>query len=477
MIESFIITLREGIEVALLVGILLSYVERVGRKSLNFSVYFGLAAGVVLSFFIAFLFSRVEVSEELFEGSVMLLSAVFVGSMVMWMLKTAKFIKRDIEGKLQNVISSSENISPARKWSFPLIGFVTLCVLREGVETVVFLSAVSLSTSELLSFLGGILGLFLSVVFGYLFVRGSLVINLPRFFKITGAVLLIFAFQLVVSGVHEFGEAGIIPVSDREMAVIGPVVKHNMLFLLAILSIPLFAVLFPGEKKGEKVLLESLPSPERRKILAKKKAEQRFRLASSFVGFLALFALSFQYVHAKSPQKITPPKIIAAENDEVSVPVSDLSDGKLHRYGVALKGALIRFLLMKASDGRVRSGFDACRICGSKGYIQEGSRLICLNCAADIQGKTLGEGGGCNPIPLFSKIEKDAVVIKTRDLLQHAKMFDKTDVPEVVDPVCGMKLKLDMAGGQARYKGKTYYFCRMPTCKKEFKAHPEKFVK
>ncbi len=477
MIESFIITLREGIEVALLVGILLSYVERVGRKSLNFSVYFGLAAGVILSFFIAFLFSRIEVNQELFDGSVMLLSAVFVGSMVIWMLKTAKFIKRDIEGKLQSMISSSENMPPARKWSFPLIGFVMLCVLREGVETVVFLSAVSLSTTELLSFIGGILGLFLSAVFGYLFVRGSLVINLPRFFKITGAVLLIFAFQLVVSGVHEFGEAGIIPVSDREMAIIGPVVKHNMLFLLAILSIPLFAVLFPGEKKGEKVLLENLPSPERRKILAKKKAEQRFRLASSLVGFLALFALSFQYVHAKSAQKITPPKIVVAENERVAIPLSELSDGKLHRYGVVLKSALIRFLLMKTSDRRVRSGFDACRICGSKGYLQEGSRLICLNCAADIQGKTLGEGGGCNPIPLPSHVVKEHVAVYVKDLLKQSRLFEKAKVPEVVDPVCGMKLKLDMAGGQAKYKGKTYYFCRMPTCKKEFNAHPEKFVK
>lgn len=477
MIESFVITLREGIEVALLVGILLSYVDRVGRKPLNFSVYFGLAAGTALSFLIAFLFSRVDVNEELYEGSVMLLSAVFVGSMVVWMLKTAKFIKRDIEQKLQNVLSAPDGTPSVSKWSFPLIGFVTLCVLREGVETVVFLSAVSLSTSELLSFLGGVLGLFLSAVFGYLFVRGSIVINLARFFKITGAVLLLFAFQLVVSGVHEFGEAGIIPVSDREMAMIGPVVKHNMLFLFAILSIPLFAVIFPGEKKGEKILLEKLPSPERRKILAKKKAEQRFRTASSLVGFLALFALSFQYVHAKSPQKITPPIMMTPENGRIAVPVSELADGKLHRYGAALDGKLLRFLLMKTPDGRIRSGFDACRICGSKGYIQEGSRLICLNCAADIQGATLGQGGGCNPIPLFSKVEKDAVVIQTKDLLKQEKIFDKTDVPEVVDPVCGMKLKLDMAGGQVKYKGKTYYFCRMPTCKKEFKAHPENFAK
>lgn len=477
MIESFIITLREGIEVALLVGILLSYLERVGKKSLNFSIYFGLVSGVALSIFMAYLFSRVEVNQELFEGTVMILGAIFVGTMVVWMLKTAKLLKKEVEEKLQHVIASSREMPHAAKWSFPLIGFVMLCVLREGMETVVFLSAVSFSTSELLSFLGGIFGLCLSVIFGYLFARGSLVINLPRFFKITGAVLLIFAFQLVISGVHEFGEAGIIPVSAREMALIGPIVKHNMLFLLAILSIPLFAVVFPGEKKGEKALLENLPSPERRKILARKRAEQRFRMASSMVGFLALFTLSFQYVHAKSPQKITPPKIVAADKGEIFVPLSYVSDGKLHRYGVVVEGILVRFLLMKAADGRIKSGFDACRICGSKGYVQEGSRLICLNCAADIQGATLGKGGGCNPIPLRSHLKNSRVVIHVKDILTEAEVFKETKTEDVVDPVCGMKFKLDNAGGQAEYKGKTYYFCRMPVCKKEFKKQPEKFVK
>ncbi len=473
MLESLIITLREGIEVALLLGILLSYLKKIKQEQFNISVYAGLGLGVVLSFLVAFIFSRVEVNEEVFEGTVMLLGAFFVATMIIWMWRTAKTLKKDIEGKVENIVSPSAD----GRWSFSLIGFVTLCVLREGFETVVFLSAVSLSTSELLSFLGGIMGLAVSAVFGYLFVRGSLSIDLPRFFKVTGAVLLIFAFQLIVSGLHEFGEVGFIPVSDREMAIIGPVVKHNMLFLLAILSLPLFAVLFPGKSRLPVMNVEGLSSPEKRKALAQSRADKRFRTAASVSGFIVLLALSFSYVQAKAPQNITPPEIVSVENGEVKIPVSKLSAETLYRYGAALNGKLVRFLVMKTKEGKVLSGFDACKICGSKGYLQEGKNLVCLNCAADIQGATLGEGGGCNPIPLHATVQDGMVVVKTKDLLKEAKQFASSDVPEVTDPVCGMKFKLDMAGGQAAYKGKVYYFCRMPACKKEFHKHTEQFVK
>lgn len=473
MLESLIITLREGIEVALLVGILLSYLKKVEKEQFNVSVYTGLGMGVILSFLVAFIFSRVEVNEEVFEGTVMLLGAFFVATMVVWMWRTAKTLKKDIEGKVETIVSPSAG----GRWSFSLIGFVTLCVLREGFETVVFLSAVSLSTSELLGFLGGISGLVVSVIFGYLFVRGSLSIDLPRFFKVTGAVLLIFAFQLVVSGLHEFGEVGFIPVSDREMAFIGPVVKHNMLFLLAILSIPLFAVLFPGKSLQPSFNINSLPSPEKRKAIARGRAEQRFRVAASVSGFVVLFALSFSYVQAKAPRTITPPVIMTVEGDEVKIPVSGLSSETLYRYAAGLEGKLIRFLVMKTREGNVLTAFDACKICGSKGYVQEGKNLVCLNCAADIQGATMGEGGGCNPIPLSAALKDGMVIVKANDLLKEAKQFATTDVPEVADPVCGMKFKLDQAGGQAEYKGKIYYMCRMPACKKEFEKHPEKFIK
>lgn len=471
MIESFVITLREGVEVALIVGIVLSYVRKVGKEGLSFSVYVGLAAGIVLSVLLAFTFTQVKVNQEAFEGVVMLLAAFFVGSMVLWMWKTSRYIKQDIERQAGHVLSSSSG-----KWSFGLFAFVTLCVLREGVETVAFLSAVSLTSSELLGFVGGIAGLFASFIFGYLLVQGSIAVNLPRFFKVTGAVLLIFAFQLIVSGLHEFGEVGIIPVSKREMAFIGPIVKNNLFFLLAILSLPIFILLFPGNKKGTEEL-SGLSAPERRKILAKKKRDAFFRMASSSAGFLVITALSLRMVYGRTPKDITPPKMVKAKEGFIRIPLSEVSDGALHRYGYSVKGTTVRFLAMKVPAGAVKTAFDACRICGSRGYVQEGKGIVCLNCAADINTVSLGEAGGCNPIPLPSRLEKGELSIEVKNLFPEMKFFGKKAVPEVVCPVCGMSFRLDHAGGELQYRGKTHYFCRMPTCQKEFRKNPGKYVK
>ena len=150
MFEAFIVTLREGVEAALIVGITLAYLRKIARNDLRRSVYAALVAAFIGSIAVAVFISRTQSNQDIFEGWVMLAAAFFVVTMIVFMMKTARKLKGDIEGKI--------GPSPARTPGFGLFLFVFLMVLREGVETVLILSAVSLNSTELLSFMGTLLG-------------------------------------------------------------------------------------------------------------------------------------------------------------------------------------------------------------------------------------------------------------------------------------------------------------------------------
>ena len=95
----------------------------------------------------------------------------------------------------------------------------------------------------------------------------------------------------------------------------------------------------------------------------------------------------------------------------------------MQRFGVDLDGTTVRFLVMRRGGGDLRVAFDACELCGGRGYVQDAIHLVCLACAADINPSTLGAGGGCNPIPLPHRVEGDQLVIRVQDLSTHRPMF------------------------------------------------------
>ena len=156
MFESLVITLREGIEAALVIGIILTYLKRTGKENLSKSVYIGVGLAILGSIGAALAFQRlgIEADNEYFEGIVMIVAGLMVLTMVIWMWKTGKNLKNELESKLENL--SHKGSSGAT--GFGLLAFTFVMVFREGVETVLFLAASSLS-SGVGSFIGGIIGL------------------------------------------------------------------------------------------------------------------------------------------------------------------------------------------------------------------------------------------------------------------------------------------------------------------------------
>lgn len=458
MFESFVIMLREGVEAALVVGILLVVLRQSGRRHLERPVFLGLGLAVVASIAAAVALRLLPLNEEAYEGVLYSVSAVFVATMMWWVHRNARKLRGQIEQRVRQAAEAAPERSAKEAWG--LGAFAFLMIFREGAETVMLLSAVNLTTEAMFGFIGTLLGLVGAVVFGVMFVRGSLHVSVRRFFAVTEWVLAIFVAQLLVNGYHEFSEAGVLPATQRSMAIIGPIVRHNSLFILAIVAIPLF-VWISGLKKPA-LVTEGLAEAERRLALARAARERFYGYGAILSALIVLGSVTVVYAREAMPKKLPAPEPIHAEDGVVSVPLSALEDGKLHRYGFASSNRTVRFLALKTADGKVRTALDACEICGAFGYLQEGPHLICLNCVAEINPLTVGQAGGCNPVPLEAELSATEVRVPAATLEKEAHRFPAMEQTGLtaVDPVCGMMVQMNEAAAFETVNGKTYYFCR-----------------
>jgi FTR1 family protein len=345
----------------------------------------------------------------------MLGAAFFVVTMIIFMMKAGKKMKGEIESKLGSLAGRGSQLG--------IFLFVFLMVLREGAETVLTLAGVSLNSGALLSFIGTLLGVLAAVLFGVMFVKGSVRINLQKFFRVTTVILFFVAAQLVISGLHELSENGVLPSSKREMALIGPIVSNEWFFFVTILALAALMVLFEARRRQPVAVPDSAAG--RRKALWSARRERLWMVAVYATSFLFIVLVTAEFIYAKSVSALSPATPVTFTNGSVSIPLSEVSDGDLHRYAARENGTEVRFLLYRKPDGKVAVVFDACQICGPVGFFKGPNGLVCKNCAAPINGQSVGTPGGCNPVPLKSNATGDAVVIQEADLAAGAKLFQR----------------------------------------------------
>ncbi|MBI4294787.1 MAG: FTR1 family iron permease [Chloroflexi bacterium] len=210
MAATFLITLREGLEAALIVSILLAYLARTGNRSRVRDVWLGtavamatsLVAGGVIFWTAGELTGR---AEQIFEGAAMLLAVTVLSYMIIWMRRQARDIKHHLEAELKTALVAGSALALA------VLAF--LVVVREGIETALFLFGAMRGTDPLSGTVGGIAGLAVAVAIGYAGYRGARWLNLSTFFNITGGLLILFAAGLLAHGIHEFQEAALLPLT------------------------------------------------------------------------------------------------------------------------------------------------------------------------------------------------------------------------------------------------------------------------
>lgn len=429
MIEALVITLREGIEAALIVGITLAYLAKTGRSHLNRQVYAGLLLAVLGSIAFAGLFQALAIDpeNEYLEGAMLGVGGIFVASVVIWMWRTARSRFARMEESLGRIVAGPQGWTSG----LGLLLFTFFMVFREGVEMVLFLMAAALRRFELLSLFGDILGLALAVLFAYFFIRGSLRINLPRFFGITSIVLLLLAAKLLAGSLHEFAEVGLIPMTKEAMAFLGYFVRENtsIFLLMILLLLPMVMILWDVGAKSVRSLSAEEGSfdespVQRRMRLAAVHRERVWR--ASLLGVTLLILLAMGSTVLASSRFIDPvPTRLEAQGPEVVVPLSSLGEGQLHKFSFSSSGVDVRFLVVKLRGGGLAVGLDACQICGPVGYMQEGENAICKNCNAPIPMHTMGEGGGCNPLPLAARVEGDSMKVLAADLAAARLRFER----------------------------------------------------
>jgi high-affinity iron transporter len=413
MLQAFIVTLREGVEAALIVGITLAYLAKIGRPELRKPVFAALISAFVGSIGIAILLSRTHWNQDIFEGWIMLIAAFFVITMIIFMMKTGRALKGQIEGKV--------GLLAGRNAAFGLFLFVFLMVLREGVETVLILGAVSLNSTELLSFLGTLSGVIVAIVFGVMFVKGSVRVNLQKFFRVTTVILFFVAAQLIISGLHELSENGVLPSSREEMALIGPIVRNDLFFFVTIVALAALMVLFEVKRRQPAAVPDS--PAERRKAQWTARRERLWMVSVYASSFLFIVMVTAEFIYAKSVSALSPATEFAFRDGQVSIPLAQVSDGDLHRFAAQENGVEVRFWLYQKPDGKVATVFDACQICGSVGFYKGPNGVVCKNCAAPINGQSVGMTGGCNPIPLRAEQTADTVIIRESDVAAGAHIF------------------------------------------------------
>jgi high-affinity iron transporter len=208
MLANFLIGLREGLEAALIVGILISFAIKIDRRDVIARIWWGVAAAVVASLAagatIFFVFAEAEDSiAPIIAGSLSILAAGLLTWMIFWMAKTARFLKSSLETSLKGSISKSG-------LSISIVAFTA--VIREGVETALFIWASANSTGDGVPAIAmAFVGIAVAVILGWLITRGLMRVNLATFFLWTSAVLIIVAAGILAYGVHEFQEVGLLP--------------------------------------------------------------------------------------------------------------------------------------------------------------------------------------------------------------------------------------------------------------------------
>ena len=207
MFANLLIGLREGLEASLIVGILVAYALKTGNKKSATNILWGtllavlvsIGVGVALAEFVAVV---PEGTNEIIAGVASIIAVIFVTWMIFWMARQSRNLKSELHSKIDN----------AKQNNFTLVAVAFFAVIREGIETAVFIWSASRATGEDTNpIFGATLGLSIAAVAGYLVYRGALKLNLSKFFQYTGAFLIVVAAGIFAYGIHELQEVGLLP--------------------------------------------------------------------------------------------------------------------------------------------------------------------------------------------------------------------------------------------------------------------------
>ena len=227
MLPSYLLSLREGIEAALVIGIVISALRKIHRTELAPALWLGALSAVVVSVVSAIVLTRFGLSlegnaEVVFEGGTMLVAAGILTWMIFWMSRQAHTLKSELEADVNKAAASTGKRA--------VFWLAFLAVVREGIELALFLTASVFATNALQTALGAVLGLGTAILLGWSIFAAIVRLDLRRFFQVTGFLLILFAAGLVAQGIHEFNEIGWVPVIVEHVWNVNTIISEDSTF-------------------------------------------------------------------------------------------------------------------------------------------------------------------------------------------------------------------------------------------------------
>jgi high-affinity iron transporter len=223
LLAALLLAFREGLEAALILSLVLSVLRRAGRIDRAAMVWLGAGLATLASLAVGAAFQALGIAfegqaEEVFEGVAMLLAAGVLTWMIFWMRRQGRAIQTELEGSVRHAALDGG------RWALFSLAFVA--VLREGVELALFLTAAAMTATTRASLIGGLFGLAAAALVGWLLFATTTRLDVRAFFRVSSILLILFAAGLVAHGIHEFNEAGLIPVIIEHVWDLNPVLDE-----------------------------------------------------------------------------------------------------------------------------------------------------------------------------------------------------------------------------------------------------------
>jgi high-affinity iron transporter len=259
MIQSFVITLREGLEAFLIVAISLAYLRKAGRHELIPAVRWGIVLSILISIGAAFVFQRAA-NQALWEGLLAIAAAISVASLTVHMWRTARHVKQDIEGHLK-----SSALKTGTGAFLGVLAFTMLMITREGMETAMLMGTLMFQVKSASIITGAVVGTLSAAFVAWLWTRYGYRVNLALFFQVTAIFLLVFVVQLLIYGFHELTEANIFPYSEPlhwATEPYGPDGRYGQYLSYLLVMLPMawlaFSSLMPRRSETRKVQTQNV---------------------------------------------------------------------------------------------------------------------------------------------------------------------------------------------------------------------------
>ena len=202
--------------------------------------------------------------------------------------------------------------------------------------------------------------------------------------------------------------------------------RESSLILMGLIAVPILLVLWDFRQADKATLAADATAAEQRKVRATARMEKTWQLSLIGTTLVIVLAMASQ-AFAASPFIDPAPQLVTPVGDRIELSTEGWAPEILQKFATPVDGAEVRFLAVKLKDGGIATSIDACQICGIEGYMQEkdGNVVICKVCNAPIPMNSIGQGGGCNPLPLPSSAAGNALSIPMKGLQSQLQRFQQ----------------------------------------------------